>query len=459
MFKPSFLILSATVCITLFLSGCATLESPYPDKMKTTKQDIYDNNAEKAIKAYTNEFSKSDDPSLYQMELGRINQLNNNDKAALNDYAQAIQTIRNSRLKPTIQVSRTLSSASALATSDLELAYDVPDYEQTFLYAYQAQNYLGLNDLSNALVSIRRLSQAQAWVQKQNEINTQGQKKISDDFSQYNIHPKKISINQTPEIANIKEQVNSIANAYENGFAYYLAAILYEADQYNYNDAFISIKNAFRLLPDNPYVKETYQQMEKGFYGGNPFKKNQGRLVILYESGLVDQKYGFRLTLPLGKLGVQSFSVPYYKDPKKNIQNTLVHVYGNSINLSGKTTLLVDTNLLAAKSLTEQYPAIITRAVLRLIFKSAATYKLGQESDFAGILVGSIYNIITSKADLRSWLLLPKSIQLYESMLPEGSYRISIDKHQQKVDIKSNKTTLVWVTHIGQFFDINVYQL
>ncbi|MCF6775229.1 hypothetical protein L3V83_01455 [Thiotrichales bacterium 19X7-9] len=447
------------ILLAITITGCATLQSAYPKKMQSTKKDVAKNNAQAAIKAYKDEFSESQDPNLYALELGRINQLNNENKTSLNDYANVISSVRQAQMKAKIQVSKMLSGAGALATSDLELAYDVPDYEQTFLYAYQAKNYLALNDLSNALVSIRRLSQAQAWIQRQKDISTQGNKKIEDDYSQFGIKQSDLDISKHKEIASMQEQVKNIANAYENGFAYYLEAILYEADDYDYNDAFISIKNALRLIPDNPYVKDTYQQMKVGFNGGNPFGQ-KGRVVVLYESGLVEAKKAFYLPLPLGNLGIQNLAIPYYSHANAPIHSTIVSVKSNNHQLqSGKTALLVDTNLLAAKSLTEQYPAIITREVLRLIFKSLATYQLHKDAGFAGWIAGSVYSIVTSKADLRSWLLLPQSVQLYESLLDKGNYTIMVGSQQKKITINPQKTTLVWVNHIGSFFNIDVYEL
>ncbi|MCF6764587.1 hypothetical protein L3V82_02295 [Thiotrichales bacterium 19S3-7] len=457
MLKPFQIII--VLLIAGVISGCATLQSPYPKKMQTTKKDVTENNAQAAIKAYKKEFSASQDPNLYALELGRINQLNNDNKASLNDYANVIQSIRQAQMKAKIQVSKMLSSAGALATSDLELAYDVPDYEQTFLYAYQAKNYLALNDLSNALVSIRRLSQAQAWIQRQNDISSQGKKKINDDYSQFGINERDFDLSKHKEIASMQQQVKNIANAYENGFAYYLEAILYEADDYDYNDAFISIKNALRLTPDNPYVQQTYQQMKIGFNGGNPFG-NKGRLVVLYESGLVETKHAFYLPLPLGNLGIQNLAIPYYSHANAPVHSTIVSVNSDNHKLeSGTTALLVDTNLLAAKSLTEQYPAIITREVLRLILKSVATYQLNKDAGLAGWLAGSVYSIVTSRADLRSWLLLPQSVQLYESLLNKGTYNVRIGTYRKQITINPQKTTLLWVNHIGNFFNIDVYQL
>lgn len=442
------------------LSGCATLQSPYPEKMAQTKTDLTKNEPQKAEAAYKGEFSSKTNPNLYLMELGRLNQLSNQPKQSLNNYTTVITAIANDRMKAKIQVSKMFSNASAIATSDLELDYDIPDFEQTFLYAYQAKNYLSLKDLSNAVVSIRQLSQAQSWIQRQKNITAEGKKKINDDYAKYNINDQ-VNLDKHKQIATMQAQVKNIANSYENGFAYYLESILYEAFDYDYNDAFISIKNAYRLLPDNQYVTDTYKQMQIGFNGGNPFGQQNGRLVIITENGLVEAKKAFEFPLILGNLGLQEFAMPYYS--KTNItpksQNIIVFDHENKKIAQANTMLLTDTNLLAMKALTEQYPAIITREIIRLIFKATTTYQLNKVQGLAGLIAGSVYSFITSKADLRSWLLLPNNVQVYEKLLPQGVYHVRINNHSETIKINPQKSTLIWVTDMGQFFNVQVYQL
>ena len=53
---------------------------------------------------------------------------------------------------------------------------------------------------------------------------------------------------------------------------------------------------------------------------------------------------------------------------------------------------------MAMKSLTEQYPAIITREVIRLVVKSLATYEASNQAGGWGLLAGSIYSFMTAQA-------------------------------------------------------------
>ncbi|MDA0910800.1 MAG: hypothetical protein O2809_04490, partial [Proteobacteria bacterium] len=58
---------------------------------------------------------------------------------------------------------------------------------------------------------------------------------------------------------------------------------------------------------------------------------------------------------------------------------------------------------------------------------------------------------MTAKADERSWLLLPNNIQLFEQQYTPGKYTLDIALKETPIDIKSNKTTLLWIVSMGDF--------
>jgi uncharacterized protein len=251
------------------------------------------------------------------------------------------------------------------------------------------------------------------------------------------------------------QSVRSLDNAYENAFSYYLASILYEAFDTDYNNAYLSMRNAQRVAPDNPYIKDTLADMKRAFDGGSAYDQGNGRLVVLYEHGFVAPRMEFGLTLYLGDLGLQKLTVPYYSAqlPKGHFHDINVQGLGSveKVHKDGKTSLLVDTSLMAAKSLSESYPSIIAREVVRLVLKSTATAVATDQVGGWGNLAGSLYSYLTAKADLRSWLTLPNNVQLYASQLPQGQYHVKTGYVDKEVTIHPNRTTLLWVVTIGKF--------
>jgi len=462
MFK--FIIKINLLILIVSLSGCAIFSSSYPSKMSQTKADIFNNNPKQAAINYDAEFTRDvDKGTLNDLELARLAQFNSQPKKSQEIYATVINQLAQQMLQAVIQVKSLFENTEAVATNDKVLPYLVPDYAQTFVYSYQAINYLNQNDLSNALVSIRQLSLAQAWITQQKKINTQSTKSMDEKYKDKNEGDNGVEYLKSKEFKKMVSSSDKITNSYENGFAYYLSSILYQGYNKDYNDAFVSIKSAARLLPDNAYVADTYKQIQLGFKGYSPYEKGQGRLVVIYQQGLVSPKKAFYLPIFLGYLGVQNITLPYYSSDNINplLSNVSIEKDGKNIS-KAKMSLLVNTQLMAMKSLTEEYPAIVIREVVRIIFKSSVTYAMSRQkgnAGIAGLIVGSIYSVATSAADLRSWLLLPKDVQLYEKTFTAGDYELVLSGEREKFKIEPGKTALILVTHIGKFMQVDKHQI
>lgn len=95
------------------------------------------------------------------------------------------------------------------------------------------------------------------------------------------------------------------------------------------------------------------------------------------------------------------------------------------------------------KSLVEAYSKVITQNVV------IEAFKYDYEKNFAlGGLLGSTLKFDLSKtdskrADLRSWLLLLNSIDLFEQQLDSGNYMIQVNNIRQKIDVQQGKNTLL----------------
>ncbi|WP_116963729.1 COG3014 family protein [Fastidiosibacter lacustris] len=447
------LILSVVGIIFLLLSGCATFSASYPKKISEVKVDLAKGDAKAAQKSFSNQFGDNPtEDNLYLLEQARLAQLNDNVERSKKGYQAVIQTVATNKMAAKVQVSKVLQNMGAVLTNDRGLPFSTPDYAMTFLYPYQALNYLSQNDLSGALVAIRQLSNAQYWTYQQKLMVEDMQSKYQKDTAKVDIDEENLGLKKSKEINEMFSSVKDATNAYENGFGYYLASILYEAFDENYNNAFISIKDAKRVLPDNPYVLRTYQEIERGFNGGSAYENGKGRLVVIYEQGFVTPREAIKLPLFLGKLGLQEVAVAYYPSKYTLLPEKSIYVAQNDrIQDRAQTALLVNTTQMATKSLTEEYPVIITREVIRLVVKSLATYEATNQAGGWGLLAGSIYSFVTAQADERSWLLLPNNIQLYENQFKAGNYTIDLGKKQQNVEIKANKTTLIWFVNIDDF--------
>ena len=471
-----------TLAIAIFavsLQSCATLSSSHPKKMAAVKNSFSVENQplsqEESLEETFN--SNNQNTNIGYLEKGRFEQLNNETDLSTKNYSNAITVVRNIAMQPIIKVSSIAQDTAAVLTSDKERDYNISSYQVTFLYAYQALNYLKQNKLESAAVSIRNLSDAQDIKRKQEELARQEEKDNKGSLSEvFNMQSLSSYLASSGELKSIDNLAKGASNSYANPMSYYLEAIIYEAYDTDYNNAFLSIKNAKDAAPNNKYIEKTFNDFYNANKGGSAYKPSNGRLTVIYEQDFVTPLSKCEISIPMSASFMTSavlnasipaikISLPCYKLQKdaKPISTIDIQINSNGrLIKSDKTNILVDTTAMAAKSLQEDYPSIMARELLRATTKTtttivAANIARHSSDDYGAIasigvtMTGSAYQMFTTIADNRSWLLLPNDAQLYTDDLDEGKYQINIAGIKENISIKNGKNTLVWVTSTGKY--------
>ncbi|AEE26815.1 COG3014 family protein [Francisella hispaniensis] len=447
-------------------SSCATFSGSHPSKVGNAKKAIetcqYKPIETKFIKTFDND---GVDAAIGFLETARFEQLIGNTALSQKKYTKATDYVAKSEAEAKIRVRNILKDTQATLLSDKERYYYIADYEITFLYAYQALNYLKKHDLENAAVSIRNLSYAQYATFQAKDLATQTQGKNYQELNHVNSRQISSNISTSKQYRQLATIASRVRNSYENAFGYYLEAIIYQSYDTDLNNANLSMSNAFRVVPNNPYVSADYQQIKKAFdSGSNIYPQGQGKLVVIYESGWVEplKKFDIPITIFFQQAGIQKISLPYYSSYNL-AQNADIQIFKEKELIDhSKSALLVDTTAMAAKSLSDQYPAIVTREVLRLVTKTAISVAAIRSSgDYAALAaIGtSIYNMATTEADQRSWNLLPKNVDLFSKDLSAGNYTLKINNKTTTVTLQPQKITLVWLTKEGCYERILLNQV
>lgn len=445
---------SIVLALCLVVSSCATFSGSHPHQMSKVKQSVDENHPRMIEASFLEKFNTTGiNASLDYLETGRFEQLLKNDRLSLYKYAKATDYVTKSESEARIRVRNILKDAQATLTSDRERYYYIPDYEVTFLYAYQALNYLMKHDLENAAVSIRNLSYAQYATFESKNLSSNN----IANYPQVNSNKVYSDLSHASQYRQLYNIANKVTNSYENGFGYYLEAIIYQSYDTNLNNANLSMKNALRVVPDNPYVQNDYAEMHQAFnQGGDIYKKGKGKLVVIYENGWVEpiQKFDLPIIIFVQYAGIQKISLPYYASYSLGKPtNVVVYNKGKEV-AQGQTALLVDTTAMAAKSLSDRYPMIVTREILRLIAKTTMSVAIIKKSGDYGALAAigtSVYNLASTQADQRSWNLLPRNVDLFSTNLDQGDYTIKVDQKVEKISIDSQRVTLVWVVKEKNF--------
>jgi hypothetical protein len=467
-------------CLILFiatlLSACSTasfndLFSNYNQQMRDVKQAQQQGRFEEAVKLIPSRNLNNGSYGLSMLEKARLEYLANNHVQSQKDFAQVYRLIQTDQNAAKIELSRGIENIAAIISNDNSTRYDIPLYEQSMLNSYQAMNYLAQQDLSGALVEIRRANLVQ-----QQALNEQ---KSSIDQLQEAIAKQSVNIDSlSNKYPSMKEAIGQVKNGFQNAYTFYLSAVLYEAAGQS-NSAYIDYKKAFEIYPENHFVQQDIWRLANSLnmtqditlfkhsfekkITDKHYGKNNGHVVIVVENGIVPAKQEIAIKLPIytshNDMRFYSVALPSYQNSLTNY-SPLTLSYQNE---SYQSEEIVRLQSLAAKQLKDDLPMIATRQIARLITKEEVRQNLARNNGDIGNIFANIYNMATEKADTRSWSSLPDSIHILRLTLPAMDHKLMLNingKYQPvNVTINPNKITLVKLTSIGAYHQYQTYNL
>ena len=445
----------------LTLSSCTTIEKVeniqktqnknYIEVTRKPILNLIDGNIKKAVKNQNNIPNIKKYKVLNELQKARLLQFDGKYKQSEDLYNQVIKFIPKNKKQNAILANKIIKNKNTYNYFNNDTPYYIPDYEMSYLYIYQALNYLKLGNLDKAINILSEISNTKFWQSRENYIASF----IDNKYLQSNnISLEKAGVFNNKAIEKMFDHSNLIPNAYNNPMLAYLKALLLEAKINNWNKSIYqkclnNIKISQKYTIGNKYIKnlaEDYKNALSGMLSLEPM--GMGRLVVFYEQGLINSKQATNVTLNLGKLGKNTLTIPYYPANYELFSPVKVKItdFQNHFIANTYTSTLLDSTLFASKSLVEQYPEILNKKIV-------ATSIMLNKNKNNGILGGKLtLNLSNStNTDLRSWLLLPNDIQLYETSIDSGKYKLQIGNIKQNIKIKQGATTLIWVVAIGKF--------
>ena len=292
---------------------------------------------------------------------------------------------------------------AAVTINETLRGYEGDRYEQLLLHAYMAMNYIQLGDVDAA-----RVEMLQADV----KMREWGEDEEDDAFVRY------------------------------------LAGLVYEALG-EYDEALISYRKAYRVYkekggseyPPTPLnlkkdllrltaklgLWNEYRQFKKTFglkhYKPPKASKKYGELVVILNNGLAPIRS--ETSIQIWSDEVQKnlrIAFPTYRTPKARLNRARISVE----TMQAGFETVEDVDALARHALEQAMPGILARATARAVVKYNTQHSAENESALAGFLM-TVTNMVTERADTRSWTTLPEEIQLQRLRLPVGRHRVTID--------------------------------
>lgn len=457
-----------TLVFALLLSSCSSMGIKdffmgYSQQMEPSRNAIAKDNLNEAESLLPAQNKGHNAYSLYLLEKGRIEFLNNQAQVSKQTFTQADGVITEADNQAKLQISRGLQKTASLVSNDSAIPYEVSYYEKGMLHTYQALNYLYQKNIEGALVEVRRanLVQNEALAVYEDEIFT-----AKEDMGNAGVDFDK-AMGSYPSMS---EVIGEVKNGFQNAYTFYLSGVLYEGSG-ELNDAYIDYKKALEIYPNNKYLQQDVLRLATtlgmqddltrftarfGAYTPSQ-NSNTGEVVIIYEEGLVSAKEAVSLNLPIFTSGDDvrffSFSLPVYKN-HQSVTTPLLVSYEDQVYSSQN---IVKIQALAAKQLTDQLPALITRQALRLVAKEQVRKQANKNAGDFGNIIASLYNVVSEKADTRSWSTLPDHVDILRMPLSEGAHKLKMNVANKQlilnINVTANRITLVHVTSVGQHTD------
>jgi hypothetical protein len=310
-------------------------------------------------------------------------------------YDESIKTfLRADKMAEIKDYTSLAHEAATLLVSENTKDYKAEDFENVLISTYLAMNYALIGKSEDAIVEAKRVNR------KLHLMVTDGQRKYK-----------------------------------QNAFARYLSAMLYEGDG-NYNDAYVDYKEAHKLAPSFPglgldlwrcaYALREPDEMEQWDEEYHLTKEDHaqakgampetglGEIIVLYENGIS----------PVKRPNPYFSSLPKFYPRYNPIYSAEVRIDGQP---RARTTPLDDIESTAIENLDEKYGGLIAKKIAGVAAKEVVGYEIGKQTNSP--LLGFLAKLAlyaSDQADLRSWNLLPKDLQIARIVVAPGTYGVDV---------------------------------
>jgi hypothetical protein len=374
--------------LAVLASGCVSARMSDHESDQLFRQAKYEEAAQRLQKGVLDQSPDGRDLLLYLLDVG----LSFHSAGKFEESNKAFQEA--DKIAEIKDYTSLAAETATLLTSDNLKDYKGEDFEKVLINTYLAMNYALMGDTENALVEARR-------------VNRKLYLMVSEGGKKYK----------------------------QNAFARYLSAVLYENEN-NYNDAYVDYKNTWKLNPTFPGLgldlwKSAWQlrmpdEMERWdrTYGLTRVdhdiakqvgpKSKQGEVIVLYENGIS----------PLKRPNPSFSELPKFYPRYNPVSTAQVLLNGE---IKGTTSILENIEATAIENLDEKYAGLMAKKIAGLVAKEGVAYGISKQTNSP--LIGFLAKVVmyaSDQADLRSWNLLPKDLQLLRIPINPGTYKIEV---------------------------------
>jgi uncharacterized protein len=395
----------------------------------------------------------------YWLNLARLQQANGEFNNSINSFQKSFDILDEYENRAKVSLRNVGSFLGSAVLSKGSESYYGKGYERTLMHTLNALNYAMLGNFESAAVEMRRMEQRQEfWLAETEEkIKEAAEKKAEAEKSGNDLSsmPKGYSMASMLE----DESVRNLANSYQDPFSYTLNSIIASIAFPHENLGEISLKRAKSLNPDvskvfaTPHSSGTPKSKSapKG-KTGQPVTEKQSNMdvTVVVLTGEAPALKIEKVRFPLfNGANYSSLDLPAFNPPINDV--SLVTISTQKLRL--QPPRLLRTNLMAYKTLKDEFVGELSKAVVRATTKAVVAK---QASDSFGLLGGLVTSLTmdagSSWADsgYRNWEMLPNSGYLSKFEAIKGDMiTITMNDRQESFALpRDKKGVLVLVSYV-----------
>lgn len=352
----------------------------------------YEDAAKRLREGLTDQGTDGRDALLYYLDLGLV-------LHTAGQYEESTKVFLKADPIAEIKDYTSLAAETAtLFTTDNIKDYKGEDFEKVLINTYLAMNYALIGDYENALVEARRVNS------KLYRMVTEGQRKYK-----------------------------------QNAFARYLSATLYEASG-DPNAAYIDYKFTYDLQPDYPGLgrdlwrtarlsglneeaedwsrRLSLTREDRDAAMASAARSGKGEIIVIYENGIS----------PIKRPNPQFTQLPRFYpryNPVRQASIEIGPVGAGAAIARGNTGMLHDVEATAIENLDEKYGGMIAKKLAGVVAKEVVAAQVEKKTDSP--LLGALTRLFfyaSDQADVRSWNLLPRDLQVARFTVEPGTYEV-----------------------------------
>ena len=423
--------------MALCVSGCAAVRS-YDAELHGTLDRAAGGNVEGAIKLL--EASNPDKKSLlYQLELGMLQRLDAKYDESQKAWSAASGVIDGARAAGVLDVAQLAGGAASYMVSDKLRPYRAHDYEQVMLLTYIALNYLALGDYDSARVAIKQTHERESEIAEERARQLAA---VDEEARKRGARTSYKELNGYPVETIDNPEVNALKNSYQSALSHYLAGFVYEA----LGEASLAAPGyrlANELQPGQPLLEQALAGLDARMAAPDD---GQAEVLMIVGSGAAPALQSRQFTTPVffnGKLILIPAAFPVMVAGAMPAARVQLAVDGRSAPLTPLTSI----DLMARRSLQDDMPGIMLRAVVRSTTSAALQYNAqhGDRQNAGAALVSALLAVGTvalNTADDRTWRALPAEISIARLRLPRGVHNVTLDGRSFPLEISGRYTVV-----------------